>query len=268
MALKDKLILYAKGLLMGIAQIIPGVSAGAMAIVTNIYEKFIGAVHSLNPLAEKKTEWSFLVVLGLGMGTSFASMSMIIPQLLSSYESIIFAFFFGLIAAAAVSTYWKTARMDTKTVALGLIGFILAFFISGLEPMGSYHALPLLFLAGFLAICAMLLPGISGSFVMLLLGQYEYMLNALRQFWVYWTDILAVVGGMLVAVFTFPGVIDSLLEWDESAMLSFLIGLMIGALRLPLLKITLKSSFLGNISLVGVGALGFFSVLYIEILSR
>ena len=268
MALKEKLELFAKGLLMGFAQVIPGVSAGAMAIVTDIYEKFIGALDSLSPFTDEKTDIEFLAVLGLGMATSFVVMSQIIPELLSQYESIIFAFFFGLIAAAAISTYWKTTRIDEKTVLFGVAGFVLAFLLSGLDPIGSYHALPFLFIAGFLAICAMLLPGISGSFVMLLLGQYEYMFNALGKFWEFWVDITAVIGGMLMALLTFPKAIDKLLEWDESAMLSFLIGLMLGALRLPVIKMSPGAGLLGNVSLIAACGIGLSSVLYLEFLTR
>lgn len=268
MALKEKLVLFLKGVVMGLAQIVPGVSAGAMAIVTNIYERFIEAVHSLSPFTEEKVEVGFLVTLGLGMVLSFFSMALVIPTILKNYESIIFAFFFGLIAAAAVSTYWKTTRVDEKTVLLASVGFILAFLFSGIEPLGTYHALPLLFVAGFLSVCAMLLPGISGSFVMLLLGQYEYMLNALSQFWIYWIDITVVLGGMFTALFTFPGVIDRLLKWDKAATLSFLIGLMLGALRLPVRRMDIGPGVVANIPLLAAGGIGLFSVLYLEFLNR
>ncbi len=268
MKLKERLILFLKGVVMGFAQVVPGVSAGAMAIVTNIYERFIEAVHSISPFSEDKAELDFLFTVGLGMVITFLSMSFVIPPIINNYESLIFAFFFGLIAAAAVSTYWKTSRVDARTLGLAFLGFILAFFFSGLEPVGAYHALPLLFVAGFLAICAMLLPGVSGSFVMLLLGQYEYMLNALSRFWVYWLDIAVVLAGMFTALFTFPGVIERFLEWDEAAALSFLIGLMLGALRLPLERMTLASGVIPNLPLLAVGGAGLFSVLYLDVLSR
>ncbi|MFP4117207.1 MAG: DUF368 domain-containing protein [Candidatus Aenigmatarchaeota archaeon] len=265
MELKKRVSLFLKGLLMGVAQIIPGVSAGTMALVTNIYERFIGAVDSLNPFTDKETDLEFLVTIGLGMAASFLLLSRIILRAMELYESALFAFFFGLIAAAAVTTYMKTERLDMKTVGLGIVGFVLTFYVGGLEPLGSYHALPLLFVAGFLAICAMLLPGVSGSFVMLLLGQYEYMLNALKEFLVFWKEIGAVVAGMMLAFLTFPKAVDRLFEWDRCATLTFLTGLVVGALRAPFRRITVKSSVLGNVPIIAAGTAGALVVLYLEI---
>ncbi|MFP4116094.1 MAG: DUF368 domain-containing protein [Candidatus Aenigmatarchaeota archaeon] len=265
MDLKERVLLFLKGLLMGVAQIIPGVSAGTMALVTDIYERFIRTVDSINPLTDEKTDLEFLVVVGLGMGVSFLLLSRIILRIIESYESTVFAFFFGLIASAAFTTYRKTERVDRRTVGLGAVGFVISFLVSGLEPLGSYHALPLLFVSGFLAICAMLLPGVSGSFVMLLLGQYKYMLNALKEFWNFWMEIGAVVGGMVLAFLTFPKAVDRLFEWDRCATLSFLVGLMVGALRIPFQRITPAGTVLGNLPVLVGGGVGFLAVLHLEL---
>jgi putative membrane protein len=229
---KELLVFYVKGLLMGIADIIPGVSGGTIALITGIYERFIFAIKSIRPTSDlRKIDWGLLLPLGLGIATSFLAMSMVMGFLLEAHTALVYAFFFGLILASAGFICKHIDAFHPKHLLAGSLGFLLSFLLVGLGVLEASHSLLFIFVSGALAICAMMLPGISGAFILLTLGQYEYMLDALKTFRM--AEIGIFLGGILVGLVTFSRVISYLLKNHEHPTLAFLTGLMLGGLRLP-----------------------------------
>lgn len=264
MGLKEKLSFFLKGVCMGLADIVPGVSGGTVALITGIYERLIEAIESVDPRDLKSVDVGFLAPLASGIVLAFLAASKVILFFLHRLESYVFAFFFGLILASAVMVYRRTSRVDLKTAAFGILGFVVSFYIVSLEHLSLIHTLPMIFFSGFLAICAMLLPGVSGSFVLLFLGQYEYMLNALQKFGTYWNRLLVFIAGALFSLFTFSRVIGWSLEKDEATTLSFLTGLMVGALRLPLSRISVALTPISVPGILVSGGAGLALVTWLE----
>lgn len=266
--MREWLAIYLKGVCMGAADIVPGVSGGTIALIVGIYDRLIAAIAALDPRilatvpaltsAEGRTAFAkdlfemdvpFLLVLGAGVASAVLLMSRIITAAFDAYPAVLNGFFFGLIAASAIVIYRITDVDTMGRIGALLFGAILAFLVSGATETGGEASLPLLFLAGAIAISAMVLPGISGAAFLYILGQYEYMLGALTQL----TDAVVAlfVGdsiealidpGIPVAVFltgatvgllTMARVVERALARNRMATLGFLVGLMVGALRLP-----------------------------------
>ena len=224
---------------MGISDIIPGISGGTIALILGIYERLINSIKNLNLtflIKNRKENLSrmdlqFLIPLGLGILLAIILGSIIIPHLIETYPPIIFAFFFGLILASSKILYKRIKKHNVAGFILAIAGFILAFYISSLESLQTSNNLLIIFLSGMIAIIAMLLPGISGSFILLLLGQYEFMLIALKSFQ---TSIISTfLAGALISFLVFPRIISYLLKKFHSITLFFLTGLMLGALKIP-----------------------------------
>lgn len=266
--MREWLSIYLKGVCMGAADIVPGVSGGTIALIAGIYDRLIAAIAALDPRvladvpgvanAEGRThlreelramDVPFLLVLGAGVGTAFVFMSQVITAAFKAYPAVLNGFFFGLIAASAVVIYRITDLDTPGRIAVLVVGAVLAFLISGATETGGQGSLVLVFLAGAIAICAMVLPGISGAAFLYILGQYQYMLSALTDLI---EGVLAVPGGgslggvlapgVTVVVFlagatlgllTMARIVKRALERNRAATLGFLVGLMIGALRLP-----------------------------------
>lgn len=264
MDLREKSVFFLKGICMGLADIVPGVSGGTIALITGIYERLIEAIESIKPGGKNKIDLEFLLPLGAGIIIAFILASRVILFLLETYRSYIFSFFFGLIAASAIVVYRRTAEHTKKTLLLSLVGFIFSFYVVGLESLSLMHGVPMVFISGFLAICAMLLPGISGSFVLLFLGQYEYMLNVLHSVSSHWQTLTVFVTGAVVSLFTFSRTVGWFLRKDEEGTLAFLIGLMVGALRLPASKISPGFTLLNTVGLLVCGVGGLLFVIIIE----
>ena len=127
-------------------------------------------------------------------------------------------------------------EINIKLIILTIIGIVLSYIFVGLNPIAANHSLIVLFISGLIAICAMILPGISGSFLLLLLGQYEYMLNSLNSLNI--TEIVVFIAGALIGILGFSKILNYLLENYESATMAFLIGIMVGTLRLPINQVT------------------------------
>ena len=236
---------------MGAADIIPGVSGGTIALVTGIYERLIAAINSVDfrfilyffkGFADKtyfsktrqtiaKIRVTFLLPILGGIAIAFLLLARLLKILLDSYPAPTYAFFFGLILASSLLVYQYIRRINVQVVVFFLIGFFFAFFFVGLEALSTNHTLLVLFLSGIVTICAMILPGISGAFILLFLGQYHHMLNALNNWWI--ADIIIYILGGIVGLFTFSRVLELLLTKYRIVTLSFLMGLMIGALRQP-----------------------------------
>lgn len=257
----DYAVIYIKGLLMGICDIIPGVSGGTMALITGIYERLVRAIGNIGPLPAKyllkgdfesagrefeKFDPVFLVVLVAGVGTSFLAMSRVILVLLEDYAVQTFSFFFGLIAASAVVLFLiieKDSR-DIRAAVFLAAGAIAGYMVAGLNPASLGHSLPVLFFSGMAALCAMILPGISGSYIMLVLGQYEYMLNVIKSLSI--IEIVTYAAGGIIGLLLFSRLLKSLLRTHHTAMIAFLTGLMLGSVRLLFDKITAAGGTVGS----------------------
>ena len=253
-------LIFLKGLFMGSADIVPGVSGGTIALITGIYERLIYAISSIKfsfikpllkgNLSDFKTklveeiDFELFIPLFLGIGIAFITLAKVISYLLDTQTAYTFSFFLGLILASAYILYTKLENLNIKLVIITAIGIILSYIFVGLNPIAANHSLIVIFISGLIAICAMILPGISGSFLLLLLGQYQYMLNALNSRNL--IEIFVFCIGALIGILGFSKLLNYLLEKYESATMAFLIGIMLGTLRLPLMKIsaTVKGSWI------------------------
>ena len=233
---------------MGFADVIPGVSGGTMALITGIYEELIGAIESFDPKIAldlvrgkfgdfreglKDIEYGFLAPLVLGIGLALLAGSQIVRYLLEHFPPYTYSFFFGLILASAFLLYFEVPEVRFTALLSSLIGAFAAIMIIGVSGGNFGHGLPFIFLAGAIAICAMILPGISGAFILLLLGQYEYILDAIGGVPATLPTLAVFITGAAAGVISFSRLLSFALERWRSETLGFLIGLMIGALRKP-----------------------------------
>ncbi|MBD3362073.1 DUF368 domain-containing protein [Candidatus Woesearchaeota archaeon] len=233
---------------MGFSDIIPGVSGGTMALITGIYERLINGIKGLTDfikplfkfkikksfLSLKKIDFSLFIPLGLGILIAFGIGSLVIPFLLDNYTPFIYAFFFGLILASVKLVYNRIENSNWLDKSFVLVGFLIAFFIVGLTALNTTPSYLFIFVCGMIAITAMLLPGVSGSFMLLMLGQYKFMLESLRGFKLGY--IASFIVGAVISLIISSRVLAYLLRKHHSKTMWFLIGLMIGALRLPFEK--------------------------------
>ena len=249
---KEMILIFLRGLFMGSADIVPGVSGGTIALITGIYERLIFAISSIKfsfikpllkgNLSDFKTklieeiDFELFIPLALGIGIAFITLAKVISYLLDTHTAYTFSFFLGLILASAYILYTKLDDLNIKLIVITAIGIILSYIFVGLNPIATNHSLIVIFISGLIAICAMILPGVSGSFLLLLLGQYQYMLNALNSKNL--IEIFVFCIGALIGILGFSKLLNYLLEKYESATMAFLIGIMLGTLRLPVIKIT------------------------------
>ncbi len=264
--------IYLRGLFMGSADAVPGVSGGTIALITGIYGRLIGAITGVGPwlvrdlpklrdTGARRDYWrslqrvdlAFLAVLGTGIVTAVITVARLLNAALEDYPAPTYAFFFGLIAASAYVLYHEVSLSTGGRIAAGVAGLSFGFVLTGITAeAGLPHNPLIIFGAGILALSAMILPGISGAFILLILGQYPYLTGKLEEL----TDGLAglVSGGggpvlrpaLVVAAFLSGGVVGLLsmsrfvkwaLEHYRQATLTFLVSLMLGALRLPAQKV-------------------------------
>lgn len=231
---------------MGASNIIPGVSGGTIALITGIYERLIRSISEIDfkfilyilkgdfKKAKEnieKIDFQLFIPLTAGIVSAIWLMSNIVYFLLESFAVYTYAFFFGLILASAVLIYKKMAVLSTKNILFFLIGFLFTYFFIGLTALQIGHSLLVVFLSGVIVFCTMVLPGISGAFVLLFLNQYEYMLSVLKNLQL--LEISVFTLGALIGVLFFSRFVNHLLNKNKSLTISFLVGLMIGSLRLP-----------------------------------
>ncbi len=270
--IKEYILIFLRGLLMGIADIIPGVSGGTMALVTGIYQRLVHAISSLTSefvpqffkgkfkKAFKQVDFALFIPLLLGIAIAFLALSHLMGFLLEEYTAYTFAFFFGLILSSAFFVYKHIGKIGWSSIVVGIIGMVFAFWFVGLNPFAANHSIPILFLSAVIAICAMILPGISGSFILLLLGQYEYLLSVLRNLEI--GKIFVFIMGASIGLLAFSRLLDWLLKKFKAPTMAFLTGLMVGSLRLPYTKIAGSGGYLWLIILLAL--IGFGAVFIIE----
>lgn len=239
-------MLAAKGFAMGAADIVPGVSGGTVAFVTGIYEQLLAAIASVNGAALKRllkfdlkgliggVHVRFLAVLLFGLGIAVVSMAGLMHHLMAVYPVQTWATFFGLTLASVVVVAREVDGLlkpqALVAMALGAVG---AFFMVGLIPVQTPDALWFIFLCGAVAICAMILPGISGSFLLLIFGKYAYITGAIKAPFASGNlAIIAVFGaGVVVGILSFSRLLNWLLARARNLTMAVLTGFMIGALR-------------------------------------
>lgn len=237
----EHIFIFLKGMAMGIAELVPGVSGGTIAFVTGIYEEFISALNNISPktfnilrkdgLATfwKSLNGPFLAVLFAGMLVSILSFSKLITWLLDTHPIPVWAFFFGLVFASVFFVAKSISRWQLGTVILFILGTVVAFYITGLPPSSNTDSLPFLFFSGALAICAMVLPGISGSFILVLLGSYKTILEAVNNKDI--TIVLTVGAGVVFGLLSFARLLKWLFGHYRNATLALLTGFILGSLN-------------------------------------
>lgn len=239
--IKDYLLLVLKGMGMGAADVVPGVSGGTIAFLVGIYEELINSIKSVNAHTLKlfftfkwKEFWqavngSFLISVIMGIAISFMSLAKIITYLLTNHPVLVWAFFFGLVLA---STWFVSKRIKKWSVAPVLsfvIGAVLAFFITMATPAETPDSYWFIFLCGSIAICAMILPGISGSFILVLLGKYFFMMEAIQNFKL--SYIVTFISGAGIGIVLFSNVLSFLLRRFHDLTIAMLTGFMFGSLN-------------------------------------
>ncbi|MDN5203870.1 DUF368 domain-containing protein [Fulvivirgaceae bacterium BMA10] len=239
--LKENILLFLKGVGMGGADIVPGVSGGTVAFITGIYEKLLYSINAVNLQALQLIKakrfrdfWShingnFLLVLFIGIFTSFLSLAKLIEFLLENHPIQLWSFFFGLIIISSALVAREIKKWRIGTVAMMLLGGIIAYFITVLTPAETPDDLWFIFICGAIAVCAMILPGISGSFIVLLLGKYQYMVNALSSLNI--VVLLTFIAGCVTGLLSFSKVISWLLKKYHDLAIALLSGFMIGSLN-------------------------------------
>ncbi|MBP9151033.1 MAG: DUF368 domain-containing protein [Flavobacteriales bacterium] len=252
---KDFVLLYLKGIAMGAADVVPGVSGGTIAFIVGIYQELLDTIKGFNlsvfkTLKEegikatwKRTNASFLAVLLAGIFTSIISLAKGITYLLDTYPILLWAFFFGLIVASSVIIGRQIKEWNWKTIGMMVIGAAVAFYITIAAPSQIPDGLIYIFLSGCIAICAMILPGISGSFILLLMGAYGTVLgsisglvDALKTVDVqlitkYGLTIGVFMLGCIVGIISFSYVLSWMFKKAYTLTMALLTGFMIGSLN-------------------------------------
>lgn len=231
---------------MGAADIVPGVSGGTMALITNIYEELIRSINNLTPGSiknlfslEYKAAWkelngSFLLSLAMGIGTSIFVFGSSIQHLLAHHPIALWSFFFGLILMSALLITKQIQNWSWPVRGYLLIGLLISLLVSFLSPAQSSDSVPYLFLCGMLAVVAMILPGISGAFILILLGAYDTALETLTLLRGFETQGLiffaAFASGGIIGLKVFAKLLHGLYENHKNKVLSLLVGFMLGSL--------------------------------------
>ena len=235
------LLLTVKGFCMGAADVVPGVSGGTMAFILGIYEDLIGAIRSfdlkfLKNLFSLKIEkalddvrWQFLLAVGLGIMSAVFSLARALSWALQNQPVLIWPFFFGLITASILTVGRRLKKWQISKILWLALGGICAYLLVGMVPVSTPTAPWFLFLSGAIAICAMILPGISGAFILVLLGKYGFVLDAVnhRDF----TILFLLAAGAAVGLIAFSRFLGWLFKKHHDLTIALLSGLMLGSLR-------------------------------------
>ena len=302
MAARDWVSVYLKGMAMGAADAVPGVSGGTIALITGIYERLVDALASIDPsdvlallplvvrapqkdaraelrVALTEMDVPFLVVLGFGLVTAVVTVANVVEVASEAYPGPTYAFFFGLVLASVYALRDEATLESAQGVTVAVVGFVFALAVSG--PLSaSIPVSPLTtFLVGAIAICAMVLPGISGSLILLTIGYYEVMTGAVHDLTGFLLDgqldaAMAPIGtlvvftvGAFIGLLTFARIVSWAFETNRRDTLTFLVALMAGALWAPG-KVILQETAVFTASTVAplllTGALGAGAVLLLD----
>lgn len=254
--LKDYLLISFKGMGMGAADVVPGVSGGTIAFITGIYEELINTIKSIQPSLLKdlkkggiKAVWykinaPFLISLLAGIAISIVSLSRVILYLLQNHPIPVWSFFFGLILASAFTIAGEIKEWNLPVILATFVGTSIAYIITIISPAETPNDLWFIFICGAIAICAMILPGISGSFILLLMGKYEYIFTSLKEFNL--AVIVTFALGCITGILSFSHILSWMFKKYKNITIALLAGFMIGSLnkvwpwKEVLLKVTIN----------------------------
>lgn len=249
------LIITAKGVAMGAADVVPGVSGGTIAFISGIYEELIETIHKLNfgfltswkkdgfSTAWKKFNLSFLLALFSGVAVSILSLAKLISWLLVNHTILVWSFFFGLVLASIIYVGKQITTWNISTLIALVLAAALSYAITIARPIGDTESTWFLFFAGFIAIIAMILPGISGAFILLLLGAYKSIIGTITELtdgitglnWSLFSEAFLKLSvfalGAIVGLKVFSGVLNWMFKHHKNLILAVLTGFMVGALN-------------------------------------
>ncbi|GAP70954.1 uncharacterized membrane protein [Bacteroidales bacterium 6E] len=240
-SIKDYLMITLRGMAMGAADVIPGVSGGTIAFITGIYEELINSIKSINPASLRlllhgkiKDFWgaingNFLISLVAGIFISILSLAKLMEYLLETYPVLIWSFFFGLIVASAIYVVRYIKKWNAGLVLITVVGAVIAYVITVLTPAEANTTYGFIFVSGAIAICAMILPGISGSFILVLLGMYRFILQAVSDFNI--PVILVFLLGAGISIILFSNFLSWLFRKYHDLTIGLLAGFMVGSLN-------------------------------------
>jgi len=240
---------------MGAADVVPGVSGGTIAFISGIYQELIDSINNVNlsvlktlkkdglKAAWKQVNGSFLLALLTGIGISILTFSKVITHLLETQPILVWSFFFGLIIASIALIWKEITRWKLVDILFLLIGITVSYYITIARPVSSPDSYWYLFLSGFIAIIAMILPGISGAFILLLMGSYETVIGTINTFREglttanseILTQALLKLGvfalGCIIGLKSFSKVLHWMFEHHKNTTLTLLVGFMVGSLN-------------------------------------
>jgi len=237
----DYLIISLKGMAMGAADAVPGVSGGTIAFISGIYEELINTISGVNlslitTLRKegfftfwKQLNGNFILALLSGIIISFVSFMRLAKYLLENHPILIWSFFFGLIIASIYFVGKQITKWHLATFVGIIVGAVIAYFITTIPASSVNESSYFLFFAGALAICAMILPGISGSFILVILGAYKTLSDAIHDF--DFKKLALFVGGAIVGLLSFSHVLKWLFKKYHNLTLALLTGFIIGSLN-------------------------------------
>ncbi|MCR2029939.1 DUF368 domain-containing protein [Alistipes timonensis] len=235
------IILALKGCAMGMADVVPGVSGGTIAFISGIYEELLDSIRSVNATALKlllrfrfaefwrHINGRFLLPVLLGIAVAIFSLARLMTYLLVNHPIAIWSFFFGLIVASALLVARQIGRWDWRTLLAFVVGAVAAWWITVATPAETPNDWWFVMLSGAIAICAMILPGISGAFILLLLGKYQYIMHAVGEFNI--PVIVVFVIGAAAGIISFSHLLSWLLKHWHDVTVAVLMGFMVGSLN-------------------------------------
>lgn len=238
---RQYLTITAKGLAMGAADAVPGVSGGTIAFISGIYEELISTISNVNlslfstlknqglNAFWKQVNGNFLLALLIGIAISFVTFMKLAKFLIENHPVFIWSFFFGLIIASILYIGKQIKTWNIKIILAMILGGSLAYYITTIPPLANNENPYFLFIAGAIAICAMILPGISGSFILLILGAYKTLSDAIHDY--NFKHIFIFIGGAIVGLLSFSKVLKWLFKHYENTTLAVLTGFIIGSLN-------------------------------------
>jgi putative membrane protein len=238
--LLDYFVLIFKGIAMGAADLVPGVSGGTIAFISGIYEELISSLNAINLSLIKtikteglKSTWekingNFLVAILLGIAISILSLSKLITWLLLEKPILVWAFFFGIVLASILFVIKKINQWKLGEFLGLIIGTFFAYQLTKLGALANSESMFYLFISGSIAICAMILPGISGAFILVLLGSYNTVLQAINDKSI--GKLAVFMAGAIIGILSFSKLLKWLFKTYKSITLAVLTGFMVGAL--------------------------------------
>ena len=239
--MREYFLAFIKGIGMGAANVIPGVSGGTIAFITGIFERLVNALKSFNFTAiklfftgkfkefAKHIDLYFLLSVFLGIGISIITFAKLLQYLFENYEVMVWAYFFGLILASVYYVGKTISKWTWSVITVFIIGFVIAFAFTMLTPAQETNTVPYNFFAGAIAACAMILPGLSGSFVLFLMGNYQLiMIDSVSNF--DFSVLIPVVIGAVLGIIAFSYFLSWIFKKYKDQTISLMTGFILGSL--------------------------------------